>query len=126
MSDQFIPIDIMQGIEDMAEEIGKLIHIRRYTDTSSWLDASKPSLGKIRTYISCAATAIMTDFLDSMVDGTAIQLGDRRAIVSLQSVSVIPMNTDEVIMDNEHWKIITAKPIEVSGTVCSVSLQLRK
>lgn len=126
MSDSFIPIDILEGVEDIAQEIGKSISIRRYVDSDDWVDVTKPSLGKKRTCISCVAQAIMTDYLDSMIDGTMIKQGDRSAVVSLYNISIVPLSTDSIIISNEIWKIIDIRPIEISDVTCVMSVQLRK
>lgn len=126
MSDQFIPYDILEGIQDIADEIGKTIHIRRCTDTSNWVDATKPSLGKVRTCVSCAASVVMTDYTEDIIDGTIIQQGDRGMLVSLNSVSLVPISTDVVVMDREIWKIMDIRPVEVSGVLCSMNIRIRK
>jgi hypothetical protein len=79
------------------------------------------------TVTSSDFTGKLIEYRNNDVDGTNIQRGDRRLLVSAASLAsgIVPENQDVVTGDGNDMNIISVQKIEEGGTVVIYLCQVR-
>jgi len=124
MGDTTIASDIKSAIQDVADDIGKQITVRRITK-GALVNATKPSLGYSETVSNHNGDCIVFDYESELIDGTIIKEGDRGIVISLDDFSIIPTTKDFIIDGTEQWKIVDVNLTEIAGVDCVCTLQTR-
>jgi hypothetical protein len=68
---------------------------------------------------------IAEEYKLSEVDGTVIQNGDKKILISASGLAVRPLPEHIVIMSGEVWQVINCTPLAPGGVAVTYSLQLR-
>lgn len=131
MGDTSIATDLRAGIEEIVAELGKTCTLRRNEGTVP-VDQNKDWLGKQAINQDYAAEVLIEDYTHREVDGSTIQTGDKKALVSLNDLAITPKTTDQFfdiypVPDPPvgKWEIVSVKLPEVAGVALSAELQLR-
>lgn len=93
MGDTSIATDLQEGIEDLVVELGKTGTIRHHP-TSIPVDPNKDWLGTSDTPVDTSVEVLILDYSTREIDGTNVQAGDKKALVSLKGVAIEPKPTD--------------------------------
>ena len=72
-----------------------------------------------------ACTAAEFDYPRIFIDGTMIQQGDRKVVMSAEGLTVSPEPDDTVTSGSTTKTVISAKPIAPAGIVVAWILQVR-
>lgn len=73
-----------------------------------------------------ACTGAEFDFAALLIDGTSIQRGDKKVVLSAQGLSVEPDDGDHITSGSTRRQIVAVKPIAPDGTPVAYILQVRR
>jgi len=68
---------------------------------------------------------VVTEFNRREVDGTLVQTGDKKVLLSAEDLQIAPETSDLVVVDGVEYKIVTINPLSPAGTVVLYELQIR-
>jgi len=85
-------------------------------------DAHNPGRGAATSH-SCYVVAM--DYREAQIDGTLIQRGDRRFMVSPEGLSASPEPGDGFTVDGVSWHIVDVMPVAPGGSVIYWKVQVR-
>lgn len=68
----------------------------------------------------------LLNFKTSEIDGTVIQQGDKKAYLSTDDLTVVPVPGDKLNANSEDHRVMMVEPINPGGTVVVYKLQVRK
>ena len=125
MADLTIAQDILDGVDEIMDTIGKSVTLETAT-FGDWIDSTNKTKGKKKVTDTHSTKGYLYNFSDYLIDGTEIKRGDKQAIVSVKDLTIISDEIELLIDGSEQWKVLQAKPIEVSGTITTIILHLRK
>jgi hypothetical protein len=126
MADLTIPVDIMNGVVDIMEEVGKSIFLVQDVE-SGWIDENDKTKGRTPVPSSKTVQSFFYDFADDEVDGSLVQSGDRKVILSLKDTGISEVTTAFYVREGTvRWEIVRTKPIEVSGVIATVIAHIRR
>lgn len=72
---------------------------------------------------SCFVVAF--DYGETQIDGTLVQRGDRRLMVSSEGLSVAPEPGDGFTLDGISWHVVSVMPVSPGGSVIYWKVQIR-
>lgn len=126
MADASIPLDILSGVAEAVEEVGKLMTLRK--NSQGALDPTDATAGKVLTPSDKAGKVFLFDYKDDSFDGTTVLRGDRIALFDLSGFSPAqPEKNDLLIEDSTTtWKIVETEYTEVQGSRVVCLAQIRK
>lgn len=126
MADITIPPDILAGVAEALEEVGKTMTLRKYSRGA--LNPSDPTAGKPLTPSDTTGKVFLFDYSDRDIDGTTVLKGDRIALFDLSGFDPTqPEKGDEIIeASTTTWKIVDIDYTEVQGTRVVGLAQVRK
>ena len=126
MGDTSIASDILSGVTEAGNAVGKSVTIRRITE-GDWVNENQPALGKSTTTKNYTVTAIISKFSERLVDNENIIYGDKEAIIDIDGLDITIQPTDLIIDGSDTWQIVgVPNYIEVAGVPVTVILHLRK
>lgn len=125
MADLTIAQDILDGVDEIMDTIGKSVTLKTAT-FGDWIDSTNKTKGKKKVTGTHSTKGFLYNFSDYLIDGTEIKRGDKQAIVSVKDLTIVSDEIELLIDGSEQWKVLQAKPIEVSGTITAIILHLRK
>ncbi|PKQ11049.1 MAG: hypothetical protein CVT70_16420 [Alphaproteobacteria bacterium HGW-Alphaproteobacteria-1] len=79
----------------------------------------------VQTVGDTAITVAVVDYAQEVRDGTLIQSGDLRALVSVEGLSVTPTTADKLIVGGVEYVIVRASPHAPDGVPRFHDLQVR-
>lgn len=126
MADTSIPPDIIAGVAEALEEVGKTMTLRQFTKGA--LDPSDAGAGRPLTPSDSTGKVFLYEYSDRSINGTSILKGDRVALFDLNSFSPAkPAKGDLLIEDSTTtYKIVDLDYTEVQGTKVVCLAQVRK
>lgn len=130
MGDINIALDLIDGVQDIAAEVGDTVIIRSVSKTDL-IDPASPSKGRTTVNIDREVESVLTDFRENQIDGTKVQAGDKQAIIDIKSLD-FEIDTSDIYIDgtdpdnSTHYNIEDIQNIRVSGLLVTQILQLRK
>ena len=71
-------------------------------------------------------TIVVTDFKNREIDGTLVQAGDKKVIVSTSGLTIEPATGDKIAVGGFDHSIVSVKPINPGGLVIIYQLQCRR
>jgi hypothetical protein len=106
----------------VSKQFGGAATLRKYSSTYD------PATGTT-TSTTTDHTVYVTyeDYSDHLVDGTAIQTTDRKALFSAGDLpaGVAPAQNDELIEGGTTMTVVRVRPAEVQGSAVTYQLQVR-
>lgn len=127
MGDTSIAQDILEGVADALGDLGTTRIVRVFTEGA--LNPSDPGAGKPRTPENIDVEALLYDYEDSYINGTSILSGDRKAILSLEPLSLAQINAIQqgsfLIDGTDTYTIVNTGKIEVAGVTVTMVVQIR-
>ena len=75
--------------------------------------------------IEIELTGVVTPFDSSMIDGTTIQSGDAKLIITSEHQ---PKHPDKILLDGVQWSIVKPNPVNYTGDDLTIAyfVQIRK
>lgn len=131
MGDPGIATDLKDGIEDLVAELGQTVTIRRNEGTA-FVDPSQKWQGTVESLQDYSAEVLILDYRAQDVDGTAIQKGDKRALIDMKSLAITPdddclfFEAYPVPANTGPWHIVKVQLTEIAGVTVVAELQLRQ
>lgn len=127
MGDPSIAADILAGVTDALADLGDTRTVRIFTEGA--LTPGDPGAGKPRTPENIPVEALLYDFEDYFSDGTTVKRGDRKAILSLEPLSVAQIESIQqgsfLIDGSDTYTIISTGEVEVAGLTVTMILHIR-
>jgi hypothetical protein len=68
---------------------------------------------------------VVLDYADSDRDGTLIQYGDKKVLVSVEGLTIEPKLSDKVSIGGSSHNIVAIKPLNPGGTIVMYEIQIR-
>lgn len=124
MGDTGIATDILEAIEEAMDIVGHSMTLKSVAG-SVLIDAAQPSLGKTKVTTNYPVTGEMIDFQEEEIDGINVQIGDRKAIISINGLAVTITTRDLLVDGSETWKIIRVGTPTFAGVNVTQILHLR-
>jgi len=126
MADASIPIDILAGVAEAVEEVGKLMTLRKNSRGS--VDPANATAGGALTPSDKSGKVFLFDYKDNSIDGTTILRGDRLALFDLSGFSPAQPEKDDLLIEDSTttWKIVETEYTEVQGSRVVCLAQVRK
>ena len=117
--------DFYTGLRDTAANViadkGRALTLHKRTPA-----AYAPSSGTASvTETDYSCTGAVLNFPATLIDGTLIQRGDRKIILSARGLTVEPDDGDTMTIGTKKVNIIAVKPVAPDGTVVIYILQVR-
>lgn len=114
--------------DDLAEllddpDYGRAVTLRRRTPGT--YDPSTGATGA-ETVTSNLTRAIILGYRDSLINGTLIKQGDRKAILKRKGMTMTPQEADELVVGSDVYSVVSHKTGELGGTNYLYVLQIRK
>lgn len=78
-----------------------------------------------RTQTDYPAIGYLDQYAQEDIDGTLIQVGDQRVIMS-PTVPVEPKTGDALVIDSDEWEIVRSQPLKPATTLLLYELQVRR
>jgi nucleoside-diphosphate-sugar epimerase len=78
------------------------------------------------TTTSYPATLVALDYSDRERDGTLIQTGDRKVLISTAGLSITPTSADRIVIQGSRFEIVNLNPLDPAGTVVMWQVQVRQ
>jgi hypothetical protein len=127
MGDISIANDLLSGVTDALADLGSTRTVRITTFGALTLGA--PGAGGTPTDEDISVEALLYDFEDKYINNTSILKGDRKAILSIEPLSVAQVNAIKqgvkLIDGTDVYTVVKASPIEVAGTSVTIILHIR-
>ena len=127
MSDATTAQDFLDAVTDALVDLGTTRKVRAVAYAA--LDTSNPGAGRTQTPTDHNVEAIIHDYQDKYVDGSTIQEGDKKAILSidpLDSAVVELIKPNAKLVDGSTvYTIVHVQSVEVAGEKIVTFLQLR-
>lgn len=112
-------LDAKQDIEDAGREI----IIRNFSPVVYDVDTDTET-GGIASDQTCFA--LETAYKQNEIDGTIIQVGDKRFLIASASLTVLPKTSDILIDGNDQYKIQSVSQVNPGNVPILYKLQVRK
>jgi hypothetical protein len=77
------------------------------------------------TTASHSITAVVLDYPQRVIDGTLIQQGDKKVLVSAEGLTVDPDVDDYVVIASTDHRVVRARKISPAGEIVIWELQVR-
>ena len=106
---------------DLLNEFGSRAEIRRKTILNTagpW----EPVETMTQTY---PCTAVVGNYNESLLDGSAIKQGDKKIIVAASGLAIEPAVTDVIVCHSAAYNIVNVKAVSPAGTPIIYVLQAR-
>lgn len=87
---------------------------------------SGPEWAPVQTEVDTAITVAVVEYAQEVRDGTLIQSGDLRALVSVEGLSVTPTTADKLIVGGVEHVIARIAPLAPDGVVRFFDMQVRR
>ena len=71
-------------------------------------------------------TIAVLDYENREIDGTRIQTGDKKVLVSAVGLSPEPTTVDRIAISGEEHSVMSVKPLSPAGTVVLYEVQARR
>jgi hypothetical protein len=127
MGDISIANDLLSGVTDALADLGSTRTVR--ITTFGALTPGAPGAGGTPTDEDISVEALLYDFEDKYINNTSILKGDRKAILSIEPLSVAQVNAIKqgvkLIDGTDVYTVVKASPIEVAGTSVTIILHIR-
>lgn len=127
MGDLSIAQDLLDGVVDALGDLGDTRTVRIVTEGA--LDIGDPGAGRPKTNEDVPVEALLYDFEDEYIDGTTVLKGDRKAIISIEPLTVAQVAGIEqgakLIDGSDIYTIEGTNEIEVAGTPVTIILHVR-
>lgn len=104
--------------ETLIAKFGQTMYLMRSTATGSY----NPTISTT----SYAATGVLTEYAIRERDGTLIRVNDKKAIISTESLAIVPNNEDKLKVGGVTHEIIDVSPLSPGGTTLIYKMQVRK
>jgi len=120
-------------------KFGATFSIKRTEDTSLWVKSYSPTLMQtiwtnqdtlevvttqpIATEITYSATGVLSDYEDSVIDGTIIKRNDKKLLTA--DISVIPQINDIFVVNSIEYKYVDHVTISPANIDVLYTIQLR-
>lgn len=72
-----------------------------------------------------ACRLVITDYNSMDRAGTAIEMEDKRVLISTQGLAITPTNADRLRISGTDYPIISISPLEPAGVVVFYEMQVR-
>lgn len=76
--------------------------------------------------VDTPCTGATFDFPALLIDGTRVQAGDKKLLLSAEGLAVVPDTADQMIIGGEVFGIKAVQTIGPDGTVVVYRLQIRR
>jgi hypothetical protein len=119
--------DFLDAVEDVLDDLGDTRVVR--ITTYGVIDPADPGAGPSVSTTDYNVDAVLYDYQDRQIDGTAIQQGDRQAVLAVDSLSsaviaaILP--GAKLVDGSTVYSIVRASPVEVAGETVTIFLQIR-
>ena len=127
MSEAVTAQDFLDAITDVLADLGTTRTVR--ITTRGALNPSNPGAGPSLSTDDYSVEAILYDYMDSQIDGSTIQTGDRVAVLSIDPLTSGVIDTilpnAKLIDGSTVYTIVRTSPVEVAGEKVTVFLQIR-
>ena len=113
--------DMAEWVLDMLTEFGSRAEIRRKTILNTagpW----EPVETMTQTY---PCTAVVGNYNESLLDGSAIKQGDKKIIVAASGLAIEPAVTDVIVCNSVAYNIVAVSVVSPAGTPIIYVLQAR-
>lgn len=84
-----------------------------------------PVYDPVQTTTDYACTLVVTEYDKRDIDGTLILQTDRKVLVAVTGLSVVPTVTDRAVVEGVPLTIVAVMPLSPGGTVVMYELQVR-
>lgn len=106
----------------MLGDRGQVMTLRKRTP-----GAYSPSAGSATvTATDYSATGAAFDFAALLIDGTNIQRGDKKVLLSAEGLTVEPDAGDMLVIAGTVYNVVAVQPVAPAGTVVVHKLQVRR
>lgn len=124
MGDSSIPIDVLDGVEEVLDEVGALCQLR--VTSGGTIDVNNPGAGSSpETTIDYPFDGLFYNYEDKHIDGTVVKVGDRRVIASIKDLPITPAPGMLVVRGGSSYSIVDVDLPEVSGVAVVGIFQIR-
>ena len=83
-------------------------------------------VGESRTGGPYDAVAVLLPYPDDKIDGTLVQRGDRKLLMSVGDADYAPILSDRPVVNEQEWTIVNIETISPAGTDVLYKLQVRQ
>lgn len=116
----------IETAQRLLQKNGTKVTLRKITPGAP-SDPSKPwEPGADVSSIQTGVWAVFLDYEQMMIDGSLIQMGDRKALIPAQNLTEAPQVNGHVINGSDVWTIKSVKPLNPNGQNIMFEVQLRK
>ena len=111
-----------QSVADLVDELGKALTLRKVTEGTYDPETGEMSAASTS---DTSVVGVLYDYADEDIDGTRIQMGDRRCLIKAKSLSVAPESGDRIVDGSTVYTVVRIKKHEAGGVVSGYNMQVR-
>jgi len=122
MSGAQIAQEVAAALREVARDVGEGIYLAKLIQVASAPSTPWDSAGE--TTVETELDAMVSDYAQSLIDGTLIRQGDKRVMV--EATGPEPTQADKLEIDGVIYQIVNVKPLKPSGVALYYTLQCRR
>lgn len=104
--------------DELIEEFGQTLFIRQVVN-------SGPAHNPIRTNIDHPVKAAVVEYDTREIDGTRISRSDRKALVAIGALEIVPDNSMKMVISGKAFPIVHVGALNPAGTPVFYEIQVR-
>jgi hypothetical protein len=122
MSGAQIAREVAAALREVARDVGEGVYLAKLTQVTG--AAVNPWDSPSGTTVETELAVMVSDYAQSLIDGTLIRQGDKRVMV--EATGPEPTQADKLEIDGAVYQIVNVMPLKPSGVALYYECQARR